>query len=305
MHMQLNRYPLNHLFHYYFEMQRYIFYPIKISFKPFFVLLHVNKDKLTMKEDMPLILISNDDGYHSKGIRSLVDMVKDLGDVIVCAPESARSGFSCAFSATIPLEIKERHNMGDTIVWSCNGTPVDCIKIALDQFYGKKKPNIILGGINHGDNSSVNAHYSGTMGIVMEGCMKGIPSVAFSLCDEKSDADFSPLRYVVRNTVTKVLTNGLPTGVCLNINFPKTQHFAGIKYCRMAMGTWVNEIVKAHHPRNYDYFWMVGHYQLEEPNAKDTDRWALSHNYVAVTPTSMDITNYEFLNKLRTKSQES
>lgn len=256
-----------------------------------------------MKENKPQILISNDDGYHSKGIRSLVEMVKDIGDIIVCAPESARSGFSCAFSATKPLVLKERHNMGDTVVWSCDGTPVDCVKLALDQFYSEKRPDIILGGINHGDNSSVNTHYSGTMGIVTEGCMKGIPSVAFSLCDENADADFMPLRDIIRDTVKKVIAQGLPSGVCLNINFPKAPHFKGIKYCRMAVGTWVNEVVKAHHPRNYDYFWMVGHYQLDEPKAEDTDRWALSHGYVSITPTSMDVTDYKFLDVLRKRNK--
>ena len=146
----------------------------------------------------PLILITNDDGYHSEGIRHLAAFVKPLGDVLVVAPESARSGFSCAFSAADFLRLKRRHNMGETEVWSCSGTPVDCVKLALDQLCTERRPDIILSGINHGDNSSVNSHYSGTMGAAMEGCMKYIlelllqrgcqPHAAAPLCGENREA---------------------------------------------------------------------------------------------------------------------
>lgn len=247
----------------------------------------------------PLILISNDDGYHAPGIKKLVDIVKDMADVLVCAPESARSGFSCAFSATTPLRLKLRHNMGETVVWSCNGTPVDCVKLALDQFCKERRPDLILGGINHGDNSSVNNHYSGTMGVAMEGCMKYIPSVAFSSCDYSEDANLEPLRPYIRNIVGRVLEEGLPKGVCLNVNFPAGDHFQGVKICRMTFGSWVNEVVKEQHPRGYDYFWMVGHYRNDEPNAEDTDQWALAHRYVAVTPTLMDVTAYQVMDDLK------
>ena len=131
----------------------------------------------------PFILISNDDGYHANGIKTLVSFLKDHADVLVCAPEAARSGFSCAFSAATPLRLKRRHNMGDVEVWSCNGTPVDCVKLALSELCGHRKPDLVLGGINHGDNSTVNNHYSGTMGVAREGGMKYIPSVAFSTCN--------------------------------------------------------------------------------------------------------------------------
>ena len=135
-----------------------------------------------MKINKPLILISNDDGFQAKGINCLVNMVKDFGDVIVCAPDSARSGFACAFSATTPLRIKMQRQEDNVQVWSCNGTPVDCVKMALARIC-PRRPDIIIGGINHGDNASVNTHYSGTMGVALEGCMKYIPWVAFSLCD--------------------------------------------------------------------------------------------------------------------------
>ena len=251
-----------------------------------------------MEIKRPLLLISNDDGYHAKGIRSLTEMLSDMADIIVCAPESARSGFSCAFSATLPLRLKQRRQMPGVEVWSCNGTPVDCVKMALSEIV-PRRPDMVIGGINHGDNSSVNAHYSGTMGITLEGCMKYIPSVAFSLCDFSDDADFSPLRPLVRLIVRKVLTEGLPVGVCLNVNFPLADTFRGVRVCRMSRGSWRQELTKCHHPRGYDYWWMVGHYQNDEPESEDTDRWALDHGYVAITPTQVDVTAYQAVDLLR------
>lgn len=244
-------------------------------------------------------MISNDDGYHSPGIHALVDMVSDLADVLVCAPEAARSGFSCAFSAVDYLRLKRRNDIGTAQVWSCSGTPVDCVKLALDQLCPNRRPDLILGGINHGDNSSVNNHYSGTMGIAMEGCMKYIPSVAFSSCYYNEDANLEPVRPYVVQLVKKVLAEGLPKGVCLNVNFPAEESFRGLKVCRMTYGRWVDEIVTARHPRGYDYYWVVGRYQNDEPENTDTDQWALNHGYVAVTPTTMDVTAYEFLSKIK------
>ena len=252
-----------------------------------------------MKSNRPLILISNDDGYHSPGIKKLVDIVRPLADVLVVAPESARSGYSCAFSATDYLRLKPRHNMGDTTVWSCTGTPVDCVKIAIDQFCKERKPDLILGGINHGDNSSVNNHYSGTMGVAKEGCLKGIPSIAFSSCFYNEDANLEPLRPYVEQIVSKVLKEGLPKGICLNVNFPATESFQGVKVCRMTRGSWISEIVKEHHPRGYDYFWIVGKYRNDEPQAEDSDQWALNHGYVAITPTTIDVTAYNFMDTVR------
>lgn len=247
----------------------------------------------------PLILISNDDGYHAKGINSLIDMLSDMGDILVCAPESARSGFATAFSATTPLRLKLRRKHEGMEMWSCNGTPVDCVKLALSELYPQRRPDIVIGGINHGDNASVNSHYSGTMGVVREGCMKYIPSVAFSLCDYRDDADFEPLRKCVRSIVSGVLRDGLPKGVCLNVNFPLANEFNGIKVCRMAHGTWGNEVVRAHHPRGYDYFWLVGEYTNDEPDAEDTDNWALRHGYVAITPTTIDVTDYTTMEHMK------
>ena len=260
-------------------------------------------------EKRPLILISNDDGYQAKGINSLIDMLRDMGDILVCAPDSARSGFSCAFSATVPLRLIKQWEDEGVQVWSSNGTPVDCVKLALSELLGGRKPDLVLGGINHGDNASVNSHYSGTMGVVMEGCMKYIPSIAFSLCDHNEDADFEPLRPYVRLLTKHVLNLGLPKGVCLNVNFPKKGDndgfrtvkgdYRGVRVCRMANGSWNNEITTCHHPRGYDYYWMVGHYTDDEREAQDTDSWALDHGYVAITPTTADLTAYEAFDSLR------
>ncbi|MBF1055496.1 MAG: 5'/3'-nucleotidase SurE [Prevotellaceae bacterium] len=252
-----------------------------------------------MVNKRPFILIANDDGYHSHGIRQLVDFVSEMADVLVVAPEGARSGYSCAFSATDYLRLKPRHNMGNIEVWSCSGTPVDCIKIALSQLCCDRRPDLILSGINHGDNSSVNNHYSGTMGAALEGCMKYIPSVAFSSCYYDEEANLEPLRPYVQQIVRKVLSEGLPKGICLNVNFPARQHFEGVKVCRMTFGSWVEEIDKCRHPRGYDYYWVVGHYHNNEPGIEGTDQYALDNGYVAITPTKVDVTAYDFMKQLQ------
>ncbi len=265
-------------------------------------------------EKRPLILIANDDGYQAKGINCLVDMLHDMGDIVVCAPEGPRSGFACAFSATTPLTLTCRERRPGVEIWSSNGTPVDCVKLALSEILHGRKPNIVIGGINHGDNASVNTHYSGTMGVTLEGCMKYIPSVAFSLCTHAADADFEPMRPYIRRFTRAVLEKGLPKGVCLNINFPvvlspgeKREErgltavegdYHGVKVCRMAAGTWGNEITRCHHPRGYDYYWMVGSYQNDEPEAEGTDNWALTHGYIAITPTRIDVTAYDAMEQL-------
>lgn len=252
-----------------------------------------------MVNKRPFILIANDDGYHSHGIRQLVDFVSEMADVLVVAPEGARSGYSCAFSATDYLRLKVRHNMGNAEVWSCSGTPVDCVKIALSQLCQGRRPDLILSGINHGDNSSVNNHYSGTMGAALEGCMKYIPSVAFSSCYYDEEANLEPLRPYVQQIVRKVLSEGLPKGICLNVNFPARQHFEGVKVCRMTFGSWVEEIDKCRHPRGYDYYWVVGHYHNDEPGIEGTDQYALNNGYVAITPTKVDVTAYDFMKQLQ------
>ena len=252
------------------------------------------------KENVPLILISNDDGYQAPGINKLIDMLRSLNvRILVCAPDGPRSGYSCAFSAELPLRLTRRWGDEQVEVWSCNGTPVDCVKLAVDQLLHGSMPDMVVSGINHGDNSTVNNHYSGTMGVAKEGCLKCIPSVAFSSCYYNHDANLEPLSDYVRRIVSEVLDNGLPRGICLNVNFPAQQEFRGVKVCRMTFGQWVNEIATQHHPRGYDYYWLVGNFQNDEPEAQDTDQWALNNGYVAITPTKIDVTAYEMMDTIK------
>ena len=248
-------------------------------------------------ENRPLILISNDDGYQAKGINELVKMVRGIGDIIVCAPDDKRSGMSRAFSLT-PLTLTKITEEPGLTVYSCSGTPVDCIKMAYDQVC-YKKPDLVLSGINHGDNASTNSHYSGTVGVVIEGAMKFIPSIAFSLCDYDEDADFAPMTELVRSLVTKVLDEGLPTYTCLNVNFPLVDEVKGVKVCRMAHGHWRREVARREHPsRRMYYYWMTGFYHNDEPEAEDTDAWALANGYVSVTPLTVDSTDFASLKQI-------
>lgn len=241
-----------------------------------------------------LILISNDDGYQAKGINSLVDMLRDIADIIVCAPEGPRSGFSRAFS-TVPLTLRQvshedsTEGKGSLDVWACSGTPVDCVKMAYARLC-PKKADLVLSGINHGDNASTNAHYSGTVGVAIEGALKGIPSIAFSLCDYSLDADFSHMRTMVRQQVMKALEEGMPRYCCLNINVPMGGAKEA-KVCRMARGHWRNEVEEhADADTGEPRFFMKGYYQNDEPDAEDTDAWALAHGITAITPLTADMT---------------
>jgi len=246
----------------------------------------------------PLFFISNDDGYYAKGIRSLINMLRTMADLVVVAPDSARSGASCSITSTVPLQLTLRKEEEGLIVYSCNGSPVDCIKLGLAEVC-PRKPDKVIAGINYGDNASVNAHYSGTMGIVFEGCMKGISSVAFSLCNIDSNASFSSWASPIIAITKKVLGEGLPKQTCLNVNIPDVGSCKGIKVCRMTYGEWSKEFVKRLNPRGYPYYWLTGEYTNCEPDADDTDRWALANGYIAITPTQIDVTAYELLNKMK------
>mgnify|MGYP002869300788 CR=1 FL=1 len=240
----------------------------------------------------PLILISNDDGYQSKGIRSLIEALRPLARLVVVAPDKGRSGMACACTFSVPVYRWLVSEDDDVSVWCCSGTPVDCVKLAFADILQGERPAMVVGGINHGDNSAVNAHYSGTMGVVYEGCMKGIPSVAFSLDSHDAFADFAPLVPWIRRITAYVLQNGLPTGSCLNVNFPALPEYKGLRVCRMAWGEWKNEFERRSHPRGGDYYWLTGRFELERSDDGFTDRVALDEGYVAVTPFRLDATDY-------------
>lgn len=246
----------------------------------------------------PFLLISNDDGVDAPGINFLIDTLRDYADILVMAPDSARSGFSCSITSKEPLTYKVLREEKGLTVCSCSGTPTDCVKMALNLF-PERRPDLIIGGINHGDNSSVNAHYSGTMGVAIEGALQGYPSVAFSLCDHSYDANFEPLRPYLIDFMFKAITISMPPFTCLNINFPKCEKFKGTKICRMAKSRWQKETSEQTHPWGQKYYWLVGENIELEPEAEDTDRWALFHDYIAVTPTTLDVTAHNLINVLR------
>lgn len=246
----------------------------------------------------PYLLISNDDGVTAPGIQFLVEALRSYADILVMAPDSARSGFSCSITSAQPITYKVLREEEGLTVCSCSGTPTDCVKMALNLF-PDRRPDLVIGGINHGDNSSVNAHYSGTMGVAIEGALQGFPSIAFSLCDHRWDADFEPLRPYLVDFMYKSLALALPPFTCLNVNFPAVSKFKGVKVCRMAYSRWTKEVEERKHPWGGKYYWLVGENIELEPEATDTDRWALAHGYVAVTPTQLDVTAKELVEVLR------
>lgn len=261
----------------------------------------------------PLILISNDDGFQALGINYLIDTLRPVADLLVVAPDGPRSGFSCAITTQVPMTLRTVREEEGLTVMACSGSPVDCVKMAfnvvLPRLYGlapdgvtpARKPDLVIGGINHGDNSSVNTYYSGTMGIVTEGTFQSVPSVGFSLCDMSHKADFTACGEWIVKIVRKVLREGLPPFTCLNVNFPHHDaavegHYRGLRVCRMAKSTWVREVAETQRPGSGSpLYWLVGEVRELEPEATDTDRWALYNGYVAVTPQTLDSTAYGLL----------
>ncbi len=242
----------------------------------------------------PLIFVTNDDGINAKGIAALIEMVKPLGEVIVMAPFHGNSGMSHAITVKVPLRYKKLREEENLTVYACNGTPADCVKLAMSQLF-HRKPDILVSGINHGSNASISIIYSGTMGAVIEGCVNEIQSVGFSLLDYSSDADFSQIIDHGRKIVQNVLENGLPEATCLNVNLPavKKEEIKGVKICRQAKGMWKEEFDKRTDPRSGEYFWLTGYFENRENGSADTDEWALSNNYISVVPVEVDFTAHD------------
>ena len=257
-----------------------------------------------MENKRPLILVSNDDGIMAKGLGALVKALRTLGEIVVMAPDSPRSGCSSALTVTQPVHYKLiRQEVGVT-VYKCTGTPTDCIKLARNTVLDRK-PDLIVGGINHGDNSATNVHYSGTMGVVIEGCLNGIPSIGFSLCDHDLGADFEATIPYVRSIAAMVLEKGLPSLTCLNVNFPNTQDIKGVKVCEQAKGHWTNEWEVCPRMNDTNYYWLTGNFSDIEPENEKSDRWALGNNYVAITPTTVDVTAYGYMDQLKELCQQA
>ena len=251
-----------------------------------------------MEPTKPLLLLSNDDGVTARGLNYLIETLAPLADLFVMAPDSPRSGAGCSLTSVNPVSYHVVRDEPGLTICSCSGTPVDCVKLALDQVMDRR-PDLVIGGINHGSNASVNAHYSGTMGVVYEGAMKGYPAVAFSLCDHRHDADFTPLRPYLVDIMFKAIAIGLPRFTCLNVNFPLRPKFEGVRVCRMTYSSWDNEYVNCPHPHGGHYYWLTGDNTNLEPAAEDTDLWALDHGYVAITPTQVDVTAHGLIDTLK------
>ncbi|MBP7507304.1 MAG: 5'/3'-nucleotidase SurE [Prolixibacteraceae bacterium] len=243
------------------------------------------------------ILISNDDGINAKGILELIEIGKEFGDVIVVAPNGPRSAMSMALTVETPVRLTIHENKPEFQSYSCTGTPVDCIKIAFDKLLDKE-PDLILSGINHGSNSSISIHYSGTMGAVIEGCIHEIPSIGFSLCDYMPDADFSQAKEYVRRIISSTLENGLPRGTCLNVNIPKGIP-NGISICRQGTGKWVNEFEERKDPHNRSYYWITGYFKSMDNGSYDTDNHVLTEDMVSIVPIKTDMTDHQFIENLK------
>lgn len=233
----------------------------------------------------PLILISNDDGVDAPGIHCLVDYVSDLADIIVVAPDRGRSGMSAAFTINEPLRINARPDYGKARFFSVNGTPVDCIKLALHAIV-PRRPNLVLAGINHGSNSGCAVVYSGTMGAAIEGALSQIPSIGFSLLHHSIKADFSLSALYITQITSTVLEKGLPDGVCLNVNIPPRVVPEDIRVCRAARGRWTNSYSRYLDPQGNPFFMPDGRFVNDEPDATDTDIYWLDRNFISIVPVT-------------------
>jgi len=247
----------------------------------------------------PIILITNDDSYSAAGIRKLISLMRPLGKVVVVASEHVMSGMGHAITIKTPLRMKKTVSEPDYEEYVCNGTPADCVKLGT-QVVLKRKPDLLVSGINHGSNASINVIYSGTMAAVLEACIDGITAIGFSLLDYSMDADFSHVDEFVTKITKQVLLNGLAEGVCLNVNLPaiSDQKPRGIKVCRQAHARWVEEFDSRMDPRGGDYHWLTGRFENDDL-AEDTDQFALENNFVSVVPVQYDLTAYQAIKEIK------
>jgi len=249
----------------------------------------------------PLILVTNDDGITAPGLRSLVRFMKEIGEVVVVAPDSPQSGMghaitldSTLFSEKMEIDLE---NGGDR-EYSCSGTPADCVKLALQELLDRK-PDICVSGINHGSNSSINVIYSGTMSAAIEAGIEGIPAIGFSLCDYSWNADFEQAGDAIKKIVKGALENGIPKDVVLNVNIPKLEkdELKGIKVCRQARANWKERFDKRTNPMGREYYWLTGEFELLD-KGEDTDEFALANGYISVVPTQFDLTAHHAIQDL-------
>ena len=252
----------------------------------------------SVKKERPVILITNDDGVTAPGIQNLVEAVKHLGKIVVVAPDKPQSGMGHAITIGQPLRLHKLHTVDNVETWSCTGTPVDCVKLAVDKVL-HRKPDICLSGINHGANHSINVIYSGTMSAAVEAAIESIPSVGFSLLDYRIDADFTGARNYVRIIVEKMLATKLDKHTVLNVNIPAVapELLKGFKICKQAYAKYEEDFIERNDPHGRHYYWLTGEF-VNFDKGKDTDVWALANNYVSVVPVQFDLTNYVLKSKL-------
>lgn len=246
-----------------------------------------------------LILVTNDDSIHAKGIKELVSVAKTFGQVIVVAPDKPQSGMGHAITISNPLRIQKHDGFEEVMAYECSGTPVDCVKIAIFEIL-KRKPDLLLSGINHGENSSTNVLYSGTMSAAIEGAMESIPSIGFSLADFDADADFEATKSISSKIIKNVILNGLPKNTCLNVNVPKLRlkDIKGIKVCAQAHAYWDDKFDSRLDQFGRPYYWLTGDFS-DIDKREDTDLFALKNGYASVVPTHFDLTNYQVLENLK------
>ena len=258
-----------------------------------------------MSKERPLILVSNDDGISAPGIRHLIRLMKKLGDVFVVAPNSPQSGMSHAITLESML-FSERVSVEESGVteYACSGTPVDCVKLAMNKLLDRK-PDLCVSGINHGANSSVNVLYSGTMAAAIEGAIAGVPSIGFSLLDYSQDADFSQSEDHVLRIARHVLESGLPSEICLNVNIPKLsrEQIKGVKVCRQSDGHWEEDFDERMNPMGKTYYWLTGKFYNHD-EGKDTDIWALENGYISAVPVKFDVTAHHHIQQLNFLNHE-
>lgn len=249
----------------------------------------------------PLILVTNDDGITAPGLRTLIEVMNTLGEVVVVAPDSPQSGMGHAITVNSTLFVeKVKLDQGPQIEYSCSGTPADCVKLAVNQILDRK-PDLCVSGINHGSNSSINVIYSGTMSAAIEAGIEGIPAIGFSLLDYSWNANFETARPCVKSIAENVLKEGLPRDVILNVNIPNVSNheLKGIKICRQAKAHWEEEFDRRTNPQGRVYYWLTGKF-VNFDHGEDTDEWALKHGYISVVPVQFDLTAHHCIQTLNT-----
>ena len=252
---------------------------------------------MTKHKAKPTILVVNDDGITASGIKNLMEVVQEIGNVVVVAPDSPQSGMGHAITIGKPIRF-DKVNLYDGVeMYKCSGTPVDCVKLGVNKIFKGKKPDLCVSGINHGLNNSINVLYSGTMSAAVEGAIEKIPSIGFSMDDFAADADFSHTKKYIKDICLQVLENGLPEGVLLNVNFPKGDQLKGVKVCRQANAKWMEEFDERVDPYKRPYYWLTGVFENFD-KGEDTDVWALEHGYVSVVPVQFDLTAHHAIQTL-------